>query len=209
MRRLALLATATLGVATAATFAGFTIKPYGDQKLNLQTGVTVMDEGGIANDATRGVTVDAKYIEFRDNDYLRARHAKLTTRDGGSLTATNVEYTAKNGMLKASGNMHYNNDNVKGLTADSMTLDIAKRIGIATGNVKSSRPSMSANTVIVDYANERALMVGNYRYSLGGRRLNNRSDSAVLLVTWNNQGFPSPNSKPTSEQLAPFQPYLK
>lgn len=200
---------AALSVASAATFAGFTIKPSGDQKLNLQTGTTVLPQGGVASDAQRGVSVDAQYIEYKDGAWLKATDAKLTTKEGGTLLAKNVNYQAGSGQLQATGNLQYNDQRVRGLTAASMTFDTAKQIAVATGRVQSQTPPISANTVVVDYAHGRAVLYGNYKYSYGRSRLSNAKDDAVLLVSWNGQGQPSVTTKVTDAQLAPYQAYLK
>ncbi|WP_052351713.1 hypothetical protein [Deinococcus pimensis] len=209
MKRVLLPTLVLLGVASAANFAGFAIKPYGDQKVNLATGVTTLPKGGVATDAKQGVTVDAKFIEFKEGDYLAATTAKLVTKDGGTLTGDKLDYRVRSGNLTATGNLKYDDENVKGLTAQSMTIDATKKIGVAVGGVRSATPAMNADRVVVDYENNRAVMYGNYRYSFGGTRLASAKPDATLLVTWNGQGRPSVTSRPTAQQLAPYQAYLK
>lgn len=195
--------------ASAASFAGFSIKPNGDQKLNLQTGVTVLASGGSATDAQSGLTVAGKYIEYKDGDFLRAREATLTTRDGGKLTADNAEYNAKTGELKASGHLVYNDARVKGLTADAGSVQSREGLLVAHGNVKSQTPLMSANTVVVDTRNNRAVMYGNYRYNYGGSSLASAKPDATLYVTWDASGKASATTRPSTAQLAAFQAYLR
>lgn len=209
MRRATFLTLTLFGAASAASFAGFSIKPYGDQKLNLQTGVTILSKGGVASDAARGVTVDAQYIEYKQDDRLTARDAKLSTKDGGVLVGKTVEYNAKSGVLVATGDLEYNDARVKGLTAPSISLDTNRKLAVATGGVKSETNGLSANTVVVDYAQNRAVMYGNYVYNYNGTRLKGSKADSVLFVTWNADGKASTNSKPTAEQLKPYQTYLK
>ncbi|PYE54775.1 hypothetical protein [Deinococcus yavapaiensis] len=209
MKRLVVTMLAALGIASAATFAGFQIKPYGNQKLNLQTGATVLEAGGVATDAERGVTVDARYIEFKDGAWLRARGAKLTTEDGGALSADNVEYSAAKGDLTAKGNLVYNDSRVRGLTAASLTLEADSKIVSATGSVKSVTPIMQADTVVVDYQHRRAVMRGNYRYSFGGTRLGNARPDAVLLVTWDGKNKPVATSRPNAAIVKQYEAYWK
>lgn len=209
MKRFFVPVLATLGVASAATFAGFQIKPYGNQKLNLQTGATVLDAGGVATDAERGVTVDARYIEFKDGAWLRAKSAKLSTEEGSVLTADNVEYSAAKGDLTAKGNLLYNDARVRGLTASSITLETDTKIVYASGGVKSVNPIMQANTVVVDYDNRRALMRGNYRYSFGGTRLGNARPDAVLLLTWDGKNKPVATNRPDPAVVKKYEAYWK
>jgi len=209
MKRLALPLLALTAVASAANFAGFAIKPYGDQKVNLATGVTTLAKGGVATDAKQGVTVDAKFIEYKDGDYLNATDAKLVTKDGGTLTGDRISYKVKGGQLSASGDLKYDDQYVKGLTAPSMTIDATRKFAVATGGVTSASPVMRADTVVVDYENNRAVMYGNYRYAYGATRLSSSKADAVMLVTWTGQGRPNVTSRPTTQQLAPYKAYLK
>lgn len=209
MKRTLITATALLGVASAATFAGFSIQPAGDQKLNLQTGVTTLAQGGTATDAKNGLKVEAKFIEYKDGAYLKARTATLTTSAGGVLKADQANYDAPSAVLSATGNLKFNDKNVKDLTADAIQVDSKRRLVIARGNVKGGDPSMSANTVVVDYAGRRAVMYGNYKYTYGRTKLSNAQPNATLFVTWNAQGQPQATTRPAPDQLAPFQAYLK
>ncbi|AFZ68982.1 hypothetical protein Deipe_3552 [Deinococcus peraridilitoris DSM 19664] len=204
-----MITAALWGVSSAATFAGFSIKPYGDQKLNLQTGTTVLGKGGVASDAERGVSVDAKYIEFKEGDWLKARDAKLTTREGGTLLGQNVEYQAKSGILSASGNLQYGDARVQGLSARTISLDTTRKLAVAMGGVSSQKPAMSADNIVVDYANNRAVMFGNYQYSYNRTKLSSAKADAVLLVTWNALGQPSASTKVSEAQIAPYRALLK
>lgn len=209
MKRASLFALFLLGAASAATFAGFTIKPTGDQKLDLRTGTTVLPQGGTATDAGRGLSVKAGSIEYKDGAWLKARDAILTTNDGGTLSAQNVNYTVTADQLTASGSVVYNDKRVHDLTAQGVTLDSKAKIIVASGQVKSLDPQLAADKVVVDYANNRALMVGHYQYQYGRTKLSGAKDGATLLITWNAQNQPSATTKPSAAQLAPFQPYLK
>ncbi len=204
-----LLAFFWLGAASAATFAGFTIKPTGDQKLDLKSGTTVLAQGGTATDAERGLSVKAGHIEYKDGAWLHAKNAILTTQDGGTLTAQKVEYTVDTDGLSASGDIKYNDKRVRDLTAQNISLSSKAGVVVASGQVASADPHMAADKVVVDYRGNRALMVGNYKYQYGRTKLSGNKPDATLLVTWNAQNQPSVTTKPSAAQLAPFQPYLK
>ena len=197
-----------LGAASAATFAGFSIKPNGSQKLNIQTGTTVLEQGGSATDAGRGLTVEGKYIEYKDGDFLRAKTAILTTRAGGRMTADSADYDAKGGALTATGHIAYSDPRLKGLVADSATVS-KSGVVVARGKVHSEQPSLSANTLAVDYQNSRAVLYGNYRYNANGTVLGSPKNDATLYITWDKSGKTSATSKPTAEQLAVFRDFLK
>ena len=209
MKRALLLLAGVLGAASAATFAGFTIKPAGDQKLDLKSGTTTLAQGGTATDAERGLSVKAGYIEYKDGAWLRAKNATMTTDEGGVLKAQKVTYTVENALMSASGDLTYNDKRVQGLTADSMDLNSKTNVVVASGHVAGVKPLLAANKVVVNYAGNGALMVGNYKYQAGRTKLSGPAAGAMLLISWNAQGQPSATTKPSAAQLAPFQPYLK
>ncbi len=209
LRTFSLTVLALGAAASAAAFAGFSIKPTGNQKLNIQTGTTVLEQGGSATDAKSGITVEGKYIEYKDGDFLRARTATLTTKDGGRMTSDSADYSAKSGVLTATGHINYSDARLKGLVADSATFQTRGSLVVARGNVHSDQPALSANTVVVDYKNNRAVMYGNYRYNYGGTSLAGSRADATLFVSWDRNGKPSVTTKPSTEQLAVFRDFLK
>ena len=197
-------------VALAASFSGFSIKPYGDQTLDLPTGVTTLDKGGVVTDAEHGVTIDAQFMELKEGDFLKARDAKLrgNTVDG-VLTATNLDYRVKTGLLSATGTLTYSDKLVKNLKAKTGILDLKKQFLVITGGVSSDSPAISGNTLLVDYDTRTAVLQGNYKYSFEGTKLSGKTDKSILFVSWNAQGKMKAISNPKSEQLKGYAAYLK
>lgn len=197
-------------VALAASFSGFSIKPYGDQTLDLPTGVTTLDKGGVVTDAEHGVTIDAQFMELKEGDFLKARDAKLrgNTVDG-VLTATNLDYRVKTGLLNATGTLTYSDKLVKNLKAKNGILDLKKQFLVITGGVSSDSPAISGNTLLVDYDTRTAVLQGNYKYSFEGTKLSGKTDKSILFVSWNAQGKMKAISNPKSEQLKGYAAYLK
>ena len=197
-------------VALAASFSGFSIKPYGDQTLDLPTGVTTLDKGGVVTDAEHGVTIDAQFMELKEGDFLKARDAKLrgNTVDG-VLTATNLDYRVETGLLNATGTLTYSDKLVKNLKAKNGILDLKKQFLVITGGVSSDSPAISGNTLLVDYDTRTAVLQGNYKYSFEGTKLSGKTDKSILFVSWNAQGKMKAISNPKSEQLKGYAAYLK
>jgi hypothetical protein len=197
-------------VTLAASFSGFSIKPYGDQTLDLPTGVTTLDKGGVVTDAEHGVTIDAQFVELKEGDFLKAREAKLrgNTVDG-VLTATNLDYRVKTGLLNATGTLTYSDKLVKNLKAKTGTLDLKKQFLVITGGVSSDSPAISGNTLLVDYDTRTAVLQGHYKYSFEGTQLSGKTDKSILFVSWNAQGKMKAISNPKPEQLKGYAAYLK
>ena len=210
MKRLVFSTLILSSVALATSFSGFSIKPYGDQTLDLPTGVTTLNKGGVVTDAEHGVTVDAQYVELKEGDFLRAREAKLRgTAVAGVLTATTLEYRVGTGMLTASGTLTYSDKLVKNLRAKTGTLDLKKQFLVITGGVSSDSPAISGNTLLVDYDTRTAVLQGNYKYSFEGIKLSGKSDKSILFVSWNAEGKLKAISNPKPEQLKGYAAYLK
>lgn len=210
MKRFILSTLMLSSVALAASFSGFSIKPYGDQTLDLPTGVTTLDKGGVVTDAEHGVTIDAQFMELKEGDFLKARDAKLrgNTVDG-VLTATNLDYRVKTGLLNATGTLTYSDKLVKNLKAKNGILDLKKQFLVITGGVSSDSPAISGNTLLVDYDTRTAVLQGNYKYSFEGTKLSGKTDKSILFVSWNAQGKMKAISNPKSEQLKGYAAYLK
>ena len=63
--------------------ADMSVQPYGDQIINGDNS-QVLPSGGIVDDSKHGVKIDAKYIEFKAGEYVRAKTATIITKNGNS-----------------------------------------------------------------------------------------------------------------------------
>jgi hypothetical protein len=209
MKRKFVLITALCGITFAASFSGFDIKPKGNQDVDLVTGITTLPQGGTVSDSKNGIKIDAQFIEMKEGDFLKAKTARLTTTDGGLLTASNVEYSVKNNNLTATGKINYKDDNIKNLGADKVVVSTRDKIIVASGGVEAEAPNIKANMVLADYDKNVAVLYGNYAFQSGKQKLSNKSSTGLLYVKFNTKGEATATTKPTSEQLATFKPYLK
>lgn len=209
MKRQLLILSALCGVSLAASFSGFDIKPKGNQDVDLVTGVTTLPQGGMVTDSKNGIKIDAQFIEMKEGDFLRAKTAKLTTTDGGVLTASNVEFSVKQNNLTATGKINYKDSNIKDLGADKVVVNTKEHIIVASGGVQADSPAIKANMVLADYEKNVAVLYGNYTFQSGKQKLSNKSSTGTLFVKFNAKGEATATTKPTAEQLAAFKPYLK
>ncbi|GGJ30412.1 hypothetical protein [Deinococcus roseus] len=209
MKRKLLIISALCGVTFAASFSGFDIKPKGNQDVDLVTGVTTLPQGGLVTDSKNGIKIDAQYIEMKEGEFLKARTAKLTTSDGGLLTASNVEYSVKQNNLTATGKISYQDSNIKDLGAEKVVVHTRDKLIVASGGVQAESPAIKANMVLADYDKNVAVLYGNYSFQSGKQKLSNKSSTGTLFVKFNAKGEATATTKPTAEQLAVFKPYLK
>ena len=78
MKRLAwTLLLGLVGLALGARFATFSVEPFGAQRLDLDTGVTTLPQGGILTDNENGLRLKAAYIAYKEGSFVRAREVEL------------------------------------------------------------------------------------------------------------------------------------
>jgi hypothetical protein len=196
-------------VAVAAGFAGFSIKPYGDQSLDLTTGITTLSKGGVISDSEKGFTVDAKWLRFKEGDFVEIKEGKIKYLTTGILNTTSAHYDLKNNHFTAQGDLMYSDALIKNLQAKDADLDSEKQILVIKQGVSSSDPKILADRLMVDYLSKVAVLQGNYTYTYKGSKLSGKGDKAMLWVTWNDKNELKASTKPTPEQLKPYLSLLK
>ncbi|WP_425147346.1 hypothetical protein [Deinococcus sp.] len=190
--------------ALAASFGAFQITPRGDQKINLETGVTELPGGGTAVDSKTGLTLVARSMRFKSGQTLSAQGVTLRLKDGGALLADTVTFDQRSGVLKASGHLSFTNAQISGLSAAGVQIYTHESAVVASGGVTAKTPALSARSVVVLDAGKKLLLSGPY--TLKGKSssyANTRADSHLLL-----SGDVATNRPPAS-LLKPFAPYLK
>jgi hypothetical protein len=182
VKRFLLLFVSSLALAQA----GFVAQPYGDQNV-AEDGSVTLPQGGLIKDNKRGFSIDAKYIVYKDNVYLRARTAKLKNNTGQSLSSPNIDYIIANDRMDIAGSLSYSDENVTGLSATrAVAYPDAKRI--VAWNVSAGNPTIKADAAVFDDASNQVFLLGNYFYkSTDGKTSKQRSGAtAMLLVNFSN-----------------------
>jgi hypothetical protein len=200
---------AVVSAALAVNFAGFSIKPYGDQNLDLTTGITTLPKGGVISDSERGFTVDAKWLRFKEGDFVEIKEGKIKYLTTGILNAISAHYDLKNNRFTVQGELTYSDALIKNLQAKDADLDSTKQILLIKSGVSANDPKILADRLMVDYLNKAAVLQGNYTYTYKGARLSGKGDKAMLWVTWNDKNELKASTKPTPEQLKPYLSLLK
>ena len=194
----------TLPPACAASFGAFQITPKGEQKINLETGLTELPGGGTATDARSGLTLKAGRMSFRSGETLSASGVTLTTRDGSTLRADSVRFDQRSGVLSASGHLNFRNAQISGLSADAVQIYSRTSAVVASGRVRAVKPALSAGRIVVLDGGKRVLLSGPYTLSSAGSSYANaRPDSRLLLSADVTTG------RPPAGLLKDFAPYGK
>jgi hypothetical protein len=183
MKRLvtAVLLMVVLGVVLASRFAGFEVKPSGNADFDVSTGVYTLPTGGTITDNQNKLVLEAKYIQYKERDFIRAKEAKLVSGSGNFVAAT-LEYLTQSDTLKL-GNLQFGSKDIKAVSA-SQGLLLKEDILILKGEVRSKNPQLEANVLVVDIAKDQALVQGAFAYSDGPTSLRAQRPDAALLLTF-------------------------
>lgn len=167
--------------------AGFVAQPYGDQVIGTD-GMVTLPQGGLIKDNKRGFSIDAKYIEYKDGVYLRAKNAKLKNNTGVALSSPNINYVLATDRMEIAGPLAYSDENVSGLSAArSVAYPDGKRV--VAWSIAGSSPTIRAGAAVFNDANNEVFLLGNYLYkSTDGKISKQRNgDGAMLLVNFANR----------------------
>jgi hypothetical protein len=179
-----------LMLSVALAQAGFVAQPYGDQTVAADGSVT-LQQGGVIRDNKRGYSIDAKFIQYKDNEFLKATDAKIKNNTGQTINAKSVDYTIKNDRMNIAGPLAYGDNNVKGLVAQKSVAYPDRKQIVALGGVKAQSPSFKADAVAFDANRNLAFLYGNFEYtSSEGKTNRGNSSESALLVDYTNKDKP-------------------
>ena len=156
-----IMLTSTAGLALIQ--AGFVAQPYGDSVVNADSSVT-LPQGGLLRDNKRGYSIDASFIQYLDNDYLKATNAKIKNNSGQSISSKSVHYDIKTDRMVIAGPLEFSDANVSGLRAARAVAMPQSQKTIAF-NVTAAVPVFKANAVVFDASRSEVFLYGNYEFS--------------------------------------------
>lgn len=166
-------------VALASRFAGFEVRPKGNSELDVGTGIYTLPSGGTIIDNKSGLVLEARYIQYKDGEFIRAQGANLKAKEG-DFSASSLEYLKKPDTLRMTG-VRFSSKEFKALTAQQGLL--LEDVLVLKGQVRSSKPALEASTLVVDTARSQALVLGSFSFRDGATTLRgNRPDSTLLLT---------------------------
>ncbi|MFN3265774.1 MAG: hypothetical protein ACK41E_02940 [Deinococcales bacterium] len=177
------------GIALAQ--AGFIAQPYGNQTVG-SDGTVTLPEGGIIKDNKRGFSIDAKFVEYKDGAYLKARNAKLKNNTGQSLSSPSIYYTLSNDRMDIAGSLNYSDENVSGATAaKAVAYPDGKRV--VAWNISATTPVVRANVAVFDDNRNEVFLMGNIYYkSKDGKTTKQAAgENGMLLVNFSNREKPT------------------
>ncbi|RIH81565.1 hypothetical protein Mlute_02763 [Meiothermus luteus] len=179
MQRVLLLLVPLALFSLASRFAGFEVRPRGSSELDVGTGIYTLPNGGTITDNKSGLVLEARYIQYKEGEFIRAQGATLRSKEG-DFSASSLEYLQKPDTLRLNG-VRFSSKEIRGLSAQQGLL-LKEDVLVLKGEVRSSEPYLEAATVVVDTPKNQALVLGAFAFRDGGTTLRgNRPDSTLLL----------------------------
>jgi hypothetical protein len=147
---------------SVAQFASLTITPKGDSELDITTGITTLPQGGAIVDKSRGITLTASFVEYKDDTFVKAQTARAEGFFGLLHTPEFFLDTAQY-LITARGGITLSQDGLS-LSADRLTLHLTNGIAVLSGNVNNENPNFQAATLILKMGAGYALLVSPFNY---------------------------------------------
>ena len=178
--RLLLALALLLGPTWGARFASFSVEPFGTQRVNLDTGVTTLPQGGILVDNENGLRLKASYLEYKEGSFVRARGAQLLS-ERESFVAQSLEHDVPKQEALFTG-LSFSNPDFKGLKAERALALFAHDIVVLKGKVQAESPRLQAETLVVNLKDREALALGSFTYQEGKATLRGQGAGARLYL---------------------------
>ncbi len=188
----------------AARFAALSIEPYGDQVFDLATGVTTLPQGGVIHDNANDLSIDAEYVEYKEDVYVLARKAKS---EAGKVrfAAEQLRYELPEDRVRLEGGVVLDTPQVKALEARSAWIFLKDGVAVLEGGVRAMSPELEAEAMVSDYRSGEALLLAPYRYrdAALGVTLSGKNPEKPLYLKFDAEtGEVQASSKPAAEVKA-------
>jgi len=178
--RLLPVAPLILALALGARFAAFSVEPFGPQRVNLDTGITTLPQGGILTDNENGLRLKGSYIEYKEGSFVRARGVELLSQRETFLAQT-LDHDIPKQEARFTG-LTFSNPDFKGLKAERALALFAEEIVVLKGRVQADSPRLQAETLVVNLKDREALALGSFTYQEGKATLRGQGPSARLYL---------------------------
>ena len=162
-----------------APVAELTVVAYGAQRFDLATGRTVLTEGGEVTDRASGVRMTATWIAYVDGASLEARDATIDG-DLGRVRAARVVIDLALGRVSAEGDLEFERPGIRA-RAERLGLDGPAGLAWLAGGVSADLPEAVADSVWIDVADGRMVLIGPYRYVDGPFELEGAAGARLQL----------------------------
>jgi hypothetical protein len=192
-------------VTLAQGLAGFSVQPSGSLETDLGTGINTLATGGTVTDNNLDLTLNAKWIQYRDNDFYKARNANFKSKDG-TFVASSLNYETKRDVMTLE-TMRYNSKDFSDINSDTGKI-FGNGIVVLEGKVNSAKPLLRASTIVIDSRAKQAIVFGVFSYQNGKVTLKGQKDTSTLLLTFEDKVVKA-NTRVPEALFARLKPFAR
>ena len=169
-----------LGLALAARFAAFSVEPTGPQRVNLDTGVTTLPQGGVITDNENGLRLKGSYIEYKEGAFIRAKGVELLSeKEAFRAEALEHDIPKQQALFQS---LLFANADFQDLRADRALVLFEEEVVVLKGRVQAKSPRLQAEALVVDLKAREALALGSFTYQEGKATLRGQGKDARLYL---------------------------
>ncbi len=167
-------------LALAARFATFSVEPFGAQRVNLETGVTTLPQGGVLIDNENGLRLRGRFIEYKEGSFVRAQGVELLSK-AETFLADSLEHDIPKQEARFQG-LVFSNADFKNLRAQRALALFNEEVVVLKGGVRAEKPSLEAETLLIDLKRREALALGRFVYKEEKVTLRGQREEARLYL---------------------------
>jgi len=160
------------------SFANLTINAFGDEVLDISTGISTLTDGGRVTDRASGVELESEHITYLAGSFIETGMAHLTG-PFGSVTGGSVRVDIPEGEVHAHGELEFLGPNLQVLGTE-LAYYVDRGVIVLTGGVDAPLPGFSAASLFYDTASGTVLLVGPYSFDDGLISLSSSQPGAYL-----------------------------
>jgi hypothetical protein len=162
----------------ASPFAALSVTAYGEQILDIATGVTTLPGGGEVIDANTGVAVSAAFLRIEEGVLIEGTDIEASG-DFGHLRAGSMEIDIASGIFLAEQELLLEREELS-VVSSRVEYFAEPAIVRFLGEVAGTSPSFEAQAVLLDLQTGNVLLVGPYSYEDNLFTLASSEDGALL-----------------------------
>ena len=176
------LLVSSLLLAHAQEFAELTVESYGDEILDIATGITTLPEGGHVIDRRSDITLSSGFVRYEEGNFVEARGVEGTTPHG-SFQAEAIYLNIAAQTLYAEGDTYFESDSLS-LAFDMFFMHMEQELAFGSGNARGSRPEFEAPDMLIDFDQSIAFLTAPYTYKDGIFTLRGNNPEDALEFAW-------------------------
>jgi len=178
--RLLPVAPLILALALGARFAAFSVEPFGPQRVNLDTGITTLPQGGILTDNEQGWKLKGSFVEYREGSFVSVKQGEFLT-DSYRLSAQEIRLDIPRQTASVSG-LTLQHPLFSRLWVKKAVLFLDEDILVAQDEVRGEKPLLEARLMVVNLKAKQGLVLGEFTFSDSRGTLRGKGREARLYL---------------------------